>query len=180
MLDDIDRKILMLLQNDAMLRQSRIARAIGLPTSTVNDRISRMRKNGTIKNLVANIDPSKAGLTVLAFISVLIDWNKSNETFSAAVKKMPEVLECHNVTGDWSYLLKVRAINNSSLETVDQTNNVEKVVSSDSATAPVTTKGTKPVHAHQSANLPGLYSSTGKAPFVAQAMPVGQFFDVTG
>ena len=75
-----------------------------------------MRKNGTIKNLVANIDPSKAGLTVLAFISVLIDWNKSNETFSAAVKKMPEVLECHNVTGDWSYLLKVRAINNSELE----------------------------------------------------------------
>ena len=53
---------------------------------------------------------------MLAFISVLIDWNKSNETFSAAVKKMPEVLECHNVTGDWSYLLKVRAINNSELE----------------------------------------------------------------
>jgi len=75
-----------------------------------------MRKNGTIKNLVANIDPSKAGLTVLAFISVLIDWNKSNETFSAAVKRMPEVLECHNVTGDWSYLLKVRAINTSELE----------------------------------------------------------------
>ena len=116
MLDDIDRKILMLLQNDAMLRQSRIARAIGLPKSTVNDRISRRRKNWTIKNLVANIDPSKAGLTVLAFISVLIDWNKSNETFSAAVKKMPEVLECHNVTGDWSYLLKVRAINTSELE----------------------------------------------------------------
>ena len=116
MLDDIDRKILMLLQNDAMLSQSRIARTTGLPTSTVNDRISRMRKNGTIKNLVANIDPSKAGLTVLAFISVLIDWNKSNETFSAAVKKMPEVLECHNVTGDWSYLLKVRAINTSELE----------------------------------------------------------------
>ena len=116
MLDDIDRKILMLLQNDAMLSQSRIARNIGLPTSTVNDRISRMRKNGTIKNLVANIDPSKAGLTVLAFISVLIDWNKSNETFSAAVKRMPEVLECHNVTVDWSYLLKVRAINTSELE----------------------------------------------------------------
>ena len=116
MLDDIDRKILMLLQNDAMLSQSRIARTTGLTTSTVNDRISRMRKNGTIKNLVANIDPSKAGLTVLAFISVLIDWNKSNQTFSAAVKKMPEVLECHNVTGDWSYLLKVRAINTSELE----------------------------------------------------------------
>ena len=116
MLDDIDRKILMLLQNDGTLSQSWIARTIGLPTSTVNDRINRMRKNGTIKNLVANIDPSKAGLTVLAFISVLIDWNKSNETFSAAVKKMPEVLECHNVTGDWSYLLKVRAINTSELE----------------------------------------------------------------
>ncbi|MEC7659790.1 MAG: Lrp/AsnC family transcriptional regulator, partial [Pseudomonadota bacterium] len=84
--------------------------------STVNDRISRMRNNGTIKNLVANIDASKAGLNVLAFISVLIDWDKSNKTFSAAVKRMPEVLECHNVTGDWSYLLKVRATNNSALE----------------------------------------------------------------
>tara|TARA_B100000214_G_scaffold83184_1_gene56546 strand:+ start:454 stop:909 length:456 start_codon:yes stop_codon:yes gene_type:complete len=116
MLDDIDRKILAVLQGDALVSQSYIANLIGHPTSTVNDRISRMRKNGTIKNLVANIDPSKAGLSVLAFISVLIDWNKSNETFSTAVKKMPEVLECHNVTGDWSYLLKVRAINNSTLE----------------------------------------------------------------
>ena len=116
MLDDIDRKILAVLQGDALVSQSYIANLIGHPTSTVNDRISRMRKNGTIKNLVANIDPSKAGLSVLAFISVLIDWNKSNETFSAAVKRMPEVLECHNVTGDWSYLLKVRAINNSTLE----------------------------------------------------------------
>ena len=116
MLDDIDRKILAVLQGDALVSQSYIANLIGHPTSTVNDRISRMRKNGTIKNLVANIDASKAGLSVLAFISVLIDWNKSNETFSAAVKKMPEVLECHNVTGDWSYLLKVRANNNSTLE----------------------------------------------------------------
>jgi len=116
MLDDTDRKILAVLQGDASVRQSYIANLIGCPISTVNDRISRMRNNGTIKNLVANIDASKAGLNVLAFISVLIDWNKSNETFSAAVKKMPEVLECHNVTGDWSYLLKVRAINNSTLE----------------------------------------------------------------
>ena len=74
----------------------------------------------------------------------------------------------------------VRATQNSSLETVDQRNNVDKIVSLNSATATLTTTGTKPVHAIQSVNLPGLYSSTGKAPFVAQAMPVGQFFDVTG
>ena len=74
----------------------------------------------------------------------------------------------------------VRATQNSSLETVDQRNNVDKIVSPNSATATLTTTGTKPVHAIQSVNLPGLYSSTGKAPFVAQAMPVGQFFDVTG
>ena len=116
MLDDIDRKILAVLQGDALVSQSYIAKLIGRPTSTVNDRISRMRNNGTIKNLVANIDASKAGLNVLAFISVLIDWDKSNETFSAAVKRMPEVLECHNVNGNWSYLLKVRATNNSVLE----------------------------------------------------------------
>ncbi len=116
MLDDTDRKILAVLQGDALVSQSYIANLIGCPISTVNDRINRMRNNGTIKNLVANIDASKVGLNVLAFISVLIDWNKSNETFSAAVKRMPEVLECHNVTGDWSYLLKVRAINNAALE----------------------------------------------------------------
>ena len=74
----------------------------------------------------------------------------------------------------------VRATHNFSLETVDQTNNVEKVVSSNSVTATLTTTGTKPVHPNQSVNFPGLYSSTGKAPIVAQAMPVGQFFDVTG
>ena len=62
MLDDIDRKILAVLQGDALVSQSYIANLIGRPTSTVNDRISRMRNNGTIKNLVANIDASKACL----------------------------------------------------------------------------------------------------------------------
>jgi Lrp/AsnC family leucine-responsive transcriptional regulator len=65
---------------------------------------------------VVTINPSKIGLNILAFISVLIDWNEANEAFGTAIHSIPEVLECHHVTGDWSYLLKVRAKDNDALE----------------------------------------------------------------
>lgn len=116
MLDLLDQKILVLLQKDAKRSQTEIAAEIRLSTSTVSDRIKHMHNNGIIKNTVVTLDASKIGLNILAFISVLIDWNKSNQSFVQMVEKMPQVLECHHVTGDWSYLLKVRAKHNVELE----------------------------------------------------------------
>jgi len=116
MLDPLDQKILALLQKDATRSQSEIAAEVQLSTSTVSDRIRQLQNNGIIKNTVVTLYASELGLNILAFISVLIDWNKSNHSFVRVVETMPQVLECHHVTGDWSYLLKVRARDNVELE----------------------------------------------------------------
>ena len=83
----------------------------------MNDRIRNLIKNGIIMQIM-KVNPIKAKLVILAYISVLIDWSESKENFGLAVRNIPEVIECHSVTGDWSYLLKVRARDNAHLEDI--------------------------------------------------------------
>lgn len=116
-MDIIDKKIATHLQNNAQITHREIGIEIDLPTSTVNDRIRHLIKNRTITQII-KVNPIKAKLVILAYISVLIDWSKSKENFGLAVKNIPEVIECHSVTGDWSYLLKVRARDNAHLEDI--------------------------------------------------------------
>jgi Lrp/AsnC family transcriptional regulator, leucine-responsive regulatory protein len=115
-MDQTDLRIIALLQEDGRMSLARIGAAVGLSTSAVNDRLGNLRARGVLSGTTVIVDPAKVGLGVLAFISVLIDWSAHNEAFSRAVRDMPEVLECHHVTGDWSYLLKVRTRDNDSLE----------------------------------------------------------------
>jgi Lrp/AsnC family leucine-responsive transcriptional regulator len=115
-MDATDLAIIALLQRDGRMPLARIGEAVGLSTSAVNDRLKALRERGVISGTTVIVDPAKVGLGVLAFISVLIDWSTHNKAFSRAVRDMPEVLECHHVTGDWSYLLKVRTRDNDGLE----------------------------------------------------------------
>jgi Lrp/AsnC family leucine-responsive transcriptional regulator len=115
-MDAFDRKIISFLQTNGRIAHAKIGNEINLSTSAVNDRVKRLQETEIIKNTVVTINPSKIGLNILAFISVLIDWNEANEAFGTAIHSIPEVLECHHVTGDWSYLLKVRAKDNDALE----------------------------------------------------------------
>ncbi|MDA1311217.1 MAG: Lrp/AsnC family transcriptional regulator [Proteobacteria bacterium] len=115
-MDQTDIAILALLQGDGGLPQAEIGARIGLSASAVNDRIKGLRARGVVSGSTVIVDPAKVGLGVLAFISVLIDWSAHSAAFAAAVEAMPEVLECHHVTGDWSYLLKVRTRDNDALE----------------------------------------------------------------
>ena len=115
-MDQTDITIIALLQADGRMSLARIGAEVGLSTSAVNDRLKGLRGRGVLSGATVIVDPAKVGLEVLAFISVLIDWSAHNEAFSRAVRDMPEVLECHHVTGDWSYLLKVRTRDNDALE----------------------------------------------------------------
>jgi len=116
-MDIIDKKIATHLQKNAQITHREIGIEIDLPTSTVNDRVRHLIKNGTIRQIV-KVNPIKAKLVILAYISVLIDWSESKENFGLVVRNIPEVIECHSVTGDWSYLLKVRAMDNAHLEDI--------------------------------------------------------------
>lgn len=115
-MDDTDIMIIGLLQNDGRLSHAEVGAAVGLSTSAVNDRLRKLQTRGVITGSVVTVDPAALGLGVLAFISVLIDWSEHSAAFGQAVRTMPEVLECHHVTGDWSYLLKVRTRDNDALE----------------------------------------------------------------
>jgi Lrp/AsnC family transcriptional regulator, leucine-responsive regulatory protein len=115
-MDKTDIAIIALLQADGRMSLAKIGASVGLSISAVNDRLRGLRARGVLSGTTVIVDPAKVGFGVLAFISVLIDWSAHNEAFSRAVRDMPEVLECHHVTGDWSYLLKVRTRDNDSLE----------------------------------------------------------------
>ncbi|MES2195538.1 MAG: Lrp/AsnC family transcriptional regulator [Pseudomonadota bacterium] len=114
--DDIDRQLLTLLQDDDRLPLSELGRKIGIPVSTVNDRIKRLVRQGMIAGFHARIAPEALGLNLLAFI--LVSWSnpKVEAAFLKKAKASPDVLECHHITGAWNYLLKVRVKTTGDLE----------------------------------------------------------------
>ncbi len=116
-LDDIDRKLLTLLQNDDRLALAELSRLIGAPASTLNDRIKRLVSNGFITGFHAHLSPEALGLDLLAYIFVGWSDPKIDALFAEKMRSSPAVLECHHVTGSWNYLLKVRVATMRDLET---------------------------------------------------------------
>ena len=116
-LDDIDRQLLKLLQDNDRLALAELGKATGSASSTVNDRIKRLVRNGVITGFHARVAAETIGLELLAF--VLVAWSdpKVEPRFIEKIKKSASVLECHHITGTWNYLLKVRVRNTRELET---------------------------------------------------------------
>jgi Lrp/AsnC family leucine-responsive transcriptional regulator len=115
-LDDIDRHLLDLLQDDDRLTVAQLSKAIGAPASTINDRIKRLVRKGLIAGFHARLSPEALGLNLLAF--VMVGWTspKVEQAFLKRIKASPFALECHHVTGAWNYLLKVRLRTTRDLE----------------------------------------------------------------
>ncbi|MBX3548807.1 MAG: Lrp/AsnC family transcriptional regulator [Xanthobacteraceae bacterium] len=115
-LDSTDQRILDLLQEDDRLPVSEMSKSIGIPASTLNDRIKRLVKLGIISGFHARIGHEAVGLNLLAFMLVAWSDPKVEPVFLKRVKASPAVLECHHVTGGWNYLLKVRVATTRDLE----------------------------------------------------------------
>jgi Lrp/AsnC family leucine-responsive transcriptional regulator len=115
-LDDTDRQILMLLQEDDRQPLAALSEKIGVAVSTINDRIKRLVRSGMISGFHARIAPEAVGLDLLAFIMVSWSNPKVEASFLERVKASPDVLECHHITGAWNYLLKVRVGTTRDLE----------------------------------------------------------------
>src|SRR5215813_1125567 len=115
-MDHADRIIIDRLQNDGSLTYAEIGSAAGLSASAVNDRLKRLRTEGVIRRMTAEIDPTSVGLTLLAFVLAAVNEPAGEAAFRTAMKATPEVLECHHLTGDYSYLLKLRLRDTAHLE----------------------------------------------------------------
>lgn len=116
MLDDIDRSILGFLQADASLAYADLGERVGLSASTINDRLKRLRSRGIIRRISAEIDPHSLGLDLLVFVLVEVGGIEAERAFLTAMQKVPAVMECHHIAGDFSYLLKVRVASTGAYE----------------------------------------------------------------
>lgn len=116
MLDEIDYKFLELLQRDARMTQQEIADAVGLSQSAVAQRLRKLETQGVITGYVAQVDAHQLGKDITAFIGVSIEHPRFNGGFAKKMIALPEVLECHRVAGEYSYLLKIKTENTASLD----------------------------------------------------------------
>lgn len=109
-LDRIDRKILDILQREGRIAMTELAQRVGLSTSPCSDRVKRMEKSGVITGYHAHVSPEAMGKTLLVFVEIKLS-AKSADVFDKVRKEllhMPEVLECHLVSGGFDYLVKAR------------------------------------------------------------------------
>lgn len=114
-LDAIDRKILSFLVNNARMPFLEIARECGVSGAAIHQRVKKLELNGVISGSRLLVKPQAIGLNVCAFISVsLSEANKYPEVI-ASLKHIPEIVECHFVTGKASLLLKLYCYDNDHL-----------------------------------------------------------------
>lgn len=108
-LDHYDLRILQLLQHDARLTNKEIADKIGKSVSPVYERIRRLEQDGYIKQYVAVLDKRKIDKSLSAYTHVQLKEHADHmmKTFEKEVIKIPEVMECYHMTGQYDYLLKV-------------------------------------------------------------------------
>src|SRR5207248_9555309 len=115
-MDPIDYRIIQLLQRDARTTQVQIAAAVGLSQPSVADRIRKLEGTGVIRGYVARVDERRLGNDIRAFIGVRISHPRHHDAFTRRIQEIPEVLECHRVAGNDSYLLKVVTRNTETLD----------------------------------------------------------------
>lgn len=116
MLDQIDLKILFILQNDGRRRLADIADEVDLSAPAVMERVKKLEGSGVIRGYQALLDGKKVGKDITAFIGVSIANQRDIDKFADQMMRYPDVLECHHVTGDESFILKVKAANTAALE----------------------------------------------------------------
>ncbi len=110
-MDEMDRRILRILQEDCSLPVSDVARQVGLSNSPCWKRINRMQNDGIIRRQTAVLDAGRLGFGLTVFVSIKTGEHSSEwlEAFSNDITAMPEVMEVHRMAGEVAYMLKVVA-----------------------------------------------------------------------
>ena len=117
-LDELDLSILRVLQENGRLSNVALASQINLSPPATYTRLKRLERQGYIRNYVALLDWSKMGYDMICFINISLQMHQPDEVekFRARISNLPEVLECHHVTGEFDYLLKVAIKNRDDLD----------------------------------------------------------------
>jgi Lrp/AsnC family leucine-responsive transcriptional regulator len=116
LIDQIDLKIISILQNSGRSRLADIAEEVELSAPAVMERVKKLEVGGIIRGYQAVVDGKKVGKDITAFIGVSIGNQRDMAKFATQMLQHHDVLECHHVTGDESFILKVKSANTGSLE----------------------------------------------------------------
>jgi Lrp/AsnC family transcriptional regulator, leucine-responsive regulatory protein len=115
-MDSTDLKILALIQNDARVAHATVGERLGLTAPAVHARIKRLEREGIIRGYLTSIDPEAVNQSLLAFVRVTNNATGGDEEkFEAFIREESNILECHDISGEDSYLLKIRVDSPSSL-----------------------------------------------------------------
>ena len=115
MIDDTDRRILTILQNNARTPNAEIARQIGMAPSGVLERIRKLEERGVICGYEPRLNAKALGMGLVAYVSVRADERVGGEETGELLAAIPEVLEVHHIAGEDCYLVKVRTADTEAL-----------------------------------------------------------------
>jgi Lrp/AsnC family transcriptional regulator, leucine-responsive regulatory protein len=115
-LDEIDSKVIQHLMNQGRITWSELANLLELSAPAAADRVRRLEERQVIQGYTARINPEAVGCELTAFIAVDLEHARHRAAFLQKIQALPEVQECHHVTGENDYWLKVRCRNTKDLE----------------------------------------------------------------
>ncbi|RIA08457.1 AsnC family transcriptional regulator [Flavobacteriaceae bacterium MAR_2010_72] len=114
-IDGIDKEILRALMEDARTPILEIARNVGISGAAIHQRLRKLEKTELISGSKFIINPKALGYTTMAFVGIYLDKAMSNPEAVKQLQKIPEVLECHYTTGNWSIFIKILCKDNEHL-----------------------------------------------------------------
>lgn len=114
-IDGIDKRIILELTNNSRTPVLEISRKIGISGAAIHQRIRKLEDSGLISGHHLKLNPKVLGYSTLAFVGVYFDKAERNSEAIKSMKNIPEILECHYTTGNWSVLIKVLCKNNEHL-----------------------------------------------------------------
>jgi Lrp/AsnC family leucine-responsive transcriptional regulator len=108
---DVDLHILRLLQEDGRITNADLARSVGLSPPSVLQRVRKLEDHGLIQRYTTVLNSNRLGYQLMVFVMVSLALHRDQpiERFHRAISQIPEVLECHNVSGEFDFLIKVVA-----------------------------------------------------------------------
>lgn len=116
MFDSIDIKVLECLMQQGRMTWSELAGKLGLSSPAAADRVRRLEEKGAIVGYSARINPDAVGCSLMAFVAVTLEHPQYRDPFLEKVQQLAEIQECHHMTGDDDYFLKIRCRGTADLE----------------------------------------------------------------
>jgi DNA-binding Lrp family transcriptional regulator len=146
-LDAIDHKLLEILQSNGKITNAQLSKDVGLSPAPTLERVKKLEQSGIIQSYHAQLDRFKVGLGVLTFVQVTLSGHRKSiiDTFTSVINKVPQIVECHHVTGSCDFLLKVIAEDISAYQKLimDTINEIEVVASTQTMVILSTIKNSK-------------------------------------